>query len=252
MAHPGEVVRRGDSVIRPAPLSVDALHPFLVQLREAGFAGAPVPTGPVLDGREQLEFLVGDVPIESGLAWVDDEAVLTSVGTMLRRFHDAAMTIAIDPSAPWSTELADPQGGPLLCHNDVCHSNTVFRDRRAWAIIDWDFAAPGRPAWDLAMTAWYWVPMRPDDTGGGLDRFRRLPMLADAYGLDDDARAGFMDVMEEAVGVCRTFVANRVAAGEQLFVESLARNGGWARWDRIQSWLATNHDRFTEGLSGSG
>jgi hypothetical protein len=248
MANPGAVVRRGDSVIRPAPPSVAALHRFLVQLRQAGFDGAPVPTGPVVDGREQLEFLVGEVPLFPEPEWAFEESVLASVGALLRRFHDVAATITVDPAASWSTELADPRGGPLLCHNDVCHSNTVFRDGDAWAIIDWDFAAPGRPSWDLAMTAWYWVPMRPDEKGDGLDRVRRMRLLADAYQLTADDRAGFMDVMEEAVGVCRTFGANRVAAGEQPFIESLARNGGWDRWDRIQSWLATNHDRFTDAL----
>jgi hypothetical protein len=195
--------------------------------------------------------MTGDVPLDRGEGWIDDERVLVSVGRLLRGFHDAAAQIPCG-DAPWSTELADPQGGPLLCHNDVCHSNTVFRDSEAWAIIDWDFAAPGRPAWDLAMTAWYWVPMRPDEAGDGLDRFRRMRLLADAYDLPPDERPGFMDVMEEAVAVCRTFVANRVAAGEPPFVESLARNGGWPRWDRIQAWLSASDARFTGELSGSG
>jgi hypothetical protein len=247
MANPGAVFRRGDSVIRPAPPNWGGLHAFFVRLREAGFDGAPVPTGPVVDGREQLEFMPGDVPLFPEPDWAFDESVLISVGALLREYHAAAGKVAFDASAPWSSELADPEGGPLLCHNDVCHENVVFRDGDAWAIIDWDFAAPGRPAWDLAMTAWYWVPMRPDDRDDGLDRVRRLRLLADAYGLDD--RRGFMEVMEEAVAVCRTFVANRVAAGEPPFVESLERNGGWPRWDRIRTWLSAEHARFTDALS---
>ena len=55
-----------------------------------------------------------------------------------------------------------------------------------------------------------------------------------------------MDVMEEAVGVCRTFVAARVADGERPFVERLAHHGGWSRWDRIQTWLTDRRDQFTE------
>jgi hypothetical protein len=249
MANPGAVFRRGDSVIRPAPPTWLALHRFLDGLRAEGFVGAPVPTGPVADGREELEFLPGEVPIDPDLDWVDDEPILSSVGTLLRRYHAAAGGVAFDPAAPWSTELADPQGGPLLCHNDVCHSNVVFRERNAVAVIDWDFAAPGRPAWDLAMTAWYWVPMRPDTDGDGLDRFRRLRLLADAYGLPRDERPDFLSVMEEAVGVCRSSMARRVSNGERPFVESLERHGGWSRWDRIQAWLADRREQFTDALA---
>lgn len=41
----------------------------------------------------------------------------------------------------------------MLCHNDVCPENVVFRDGRAAALIDFDLAAPGRALWDIAMTA---------------------------------------------------------------------------------------------------
>jgi hypothetical protein len=45
----------------------------------------------------------------------------------------------------WPRALADPAGGTILCHNDVCPDNVVFRDGRAAALIDFDLAAPGRP-----------------------------------------------------------------------------------------------------------
>jgi phosphotransferase family enzyme len=250
MANPGAVFRRGDSVVRPAPASWEALHTFLLGLRAEGFVQAPVPSGPVVDGVEELEFLPGEVPVDPMPDWADHEPILASVGTLLRKYHAAAGGVPFDKGAPWSTELADPQGGPLLCHNDVCHENVVFREGNARAIIDFDFAAPGRPVWDLAMTAWYWVPMRDLEVQEReLDPYRRLRLLADAYGLTDDERPGFMTVMEEAVGVCRTFVAARVDRGERPFVERLEHHGGWSRWDRIQAWLADRHDQFTEALT---
>jgi len=36
----------------------------------------------------------------------------------------------------------------------------VFREGRAVALIDWDFAAPGRPVYDLAQMARMWRPGR--------------------------------------------------------------------------------------------
>ena len=72
------------------------------------------------------------------------ETALRSVGSLLRRLHDAGAAIAVDARAEWPRSLADPAGGTMLCHNDVCPENVVFRDGRATALIDFDLAAPGR------------------------------------------------------------------------------------------------------------
>jgi Ser/Thr protein kinase RdoA (MazF antagonist) len=59
-------------------------------------------------------------------------------------FHRAsALVAAYLPT--WSDELADPSGGPIVCHNDVCMENVVFRNGAAIGPLDFDFAAPGRP-----------------------------------------------------------------------------------------------------------
>lgn len=64
----------------------------------------------------------------------------------------------------WTTELADPAGGPVMCHNDVCLENVVFRDGRAVALLDFEFAAPGRPVFDLAHFARMCIPLdHPED-----------------------------------------------------------------------------------------
>jgi len=43
-------------------------------------------------------------------------------------------------------QLADPEGGTTLCHNDVCPDNVVFRDGHAAALIDFDLAAQAAPS----------------------------------------------------------------------------------------------------------
>ncbi len=157
----GAVIRRGDLVERPAPRTAHALHAHLSALHGRGFDAAPAPVALLPGGRELLTFVPGTTALPPFPREALDEPVLTSVGRLLRRLHDTGTGIAPDPSADWPRDLADPEGGPLLCHNDVCVENVVLRDGRAAALIDFDMAAPGRPVWDFAMTARYWVPCCP-------------------------------------------------------------------------------------------
>ena len=253
LANPGAVFRRGVAVRRPAPPHAAGVHAFLAALRAAGFAGAPAPRRFAEEGWEELEFIHGEVPIPPYPWWSMNDAVLASVGGLLRRYHRVAAAVPFDRSVAWPTDLADPDGGDLLCHDDVCPENVVFRDRAAVALIDFDFAAPGRPIWDLVMTARYWVPML-DPTSAAvsgrdhLDPVRRLRVLVDAYGLDAEDRARFMAVLLDATVVCRAFVHARVAAGLPAFVDALASTGGWERWDRMEAWVTSEADRFTEAL----
>jgi aminoglycoside phosphotransferase (APT) family kinase protein len=185
MVNAGAVLRRGALVERPAPPHAIALHAHLLALREHGFDAAPVPVGLTADGREQVTFVPGDVALPPFPHWVMTRPALRSVGSLLRRLHESAAAVAVDTRVEWPQDLADPEGGTMLCHNDVCPENVVFRDGRAVALIDFDLAAPGRPLWDVAMTARYWVPMLdplsatasyPD----GLDAPARLRILADS------------------------------------------------------------------------
>ncbi|MEV0580851.1 aminoglycoside phosphotransferase family protein [Streptomyces sp. NBC_01463] len=253
MMNAGAVFRRGDLVERPAPRTARALHAHLIALRERGFDAAPVPVRLTEDGREQLTYLPGDVALPPFPEWVMTEAALRSVGRLLRRLHDVSAAVPVDTLADWPRALSDPAGGTVLCHNDVCPENVVFRDGRATALIDFDLAAPGRPVWDVAMTALYWVPVRdPESTAAqypaGLDTAGRLRILADSYGLSRRERAELPGVIEEATASCRAFVVGRVADGDPVYVRALAERGGMRRWDRRQEWLAAQREVFTAAL----
>ena len=253
MVNAGAVFRRGSLVERPAPRTARALHAHLLALGERGFHAAPMPVALTSDGREQLTFIPGDVALPPFPPWVMTEPALRSVGSLLRRLHDAGATVAVDTSVEWPRALADPAGGTVLCHNDVCPDNVVFRDGRAAALIDFDLAAPGRAVWDVAMTARYWVPMLdPASAAGlypaGLDAPARLRILADSYGLSPRERAELPGVIEQATASCRTFVARRVADGDAVYIKSLAERGGWERWDRIQAWLVAHRETFRAAL----
>ncbi|MBD2833740.1 MULTISPECIES: phosphotransferase [Streptomyces] len=254
MANAGDVFRRAALVDRPAPRHAPALHAHLVALREHGFDAAPIPVGPTADGREQLTFIPGDVALPPFPPWVMTTAALESVGALLRRLHEAGASAAAASDVEWPQDLADPEGGPVVCHNDVCPENVVFRDGRAAALIDFDLAAPGRPLWDVAMAARYWVPMLDPLSAATLypdapDVPARLRVLAGGYGLSPAERAELPGVIEQATEVCRAFVARRVADGDPLYAEALADRGGWRRWDRAQAWLTAHRGMFAAALS---
>jgi Phosphotransferase enzyme family len=253
MMNAGAVFRRGALVERPAPRNARALHAYLLALKEHGFDAAPTPVGLTADGREQLTFIPGDVALPPFPNWAMTKAALESVGSLLRRLHETSAAVAVDTHAEWPWDLADPEGGTMLCHNDVCPDNVVFRDGRATALIDFDLAAPGRPLWDVAMTARYWVPMLDPGSAApfypsGLDAPARLRILADSYGLSAGDRAELPGVIYHATEVCRAFVAGRVADGDPVYLQALAERGGWERWDRMQTWLVDHRRTFTAAL----
>lgn len=133
MVDAGAVFRHGALVERPAPRAARALHAHLRALEEHGFDAAPRPVGLTADDHEQLTFIPGDVAPPPFPRWVMTETALRAVGSPLRRLHDAGAAISVDTCADWPRSLADPAGGKMLCHNDVCPDNVDFRDGRAAA-----------------------------------------------------------------------------------------------------------------------
>ncbi len=169
MANAGRVTRDGPWVLRPSTPHSPSIHAFLAALPGAGFKGAPVPVDIGDDGRERLRFIEGEVALPPYPPWSQSDTALASVATLLLEFHRSSRSYAPDGSS-WSLEMADPDGGSIVCHNDVCLENVVFRDGVAVGLLDFDFAAPGRPVYDLAQMARMCVPIdddlaRPDSAG---------------------------------------------------------------------------------------
>jgi hypothetical protein len=248
----GKVVRVGAHVLRPSTEHTAAIHALLRHVRAAGFDGVPEPVGVDPDGRERLGYIDGDVPIPPFPDWSQTDRVLASTAALLRRYHDAAAGFTPPSGSSWSAELADPAGGRLICHNDVCLENVVYRGGRAVALLDFDFAAPGRPLYDLAALARMCVPLdTPDDaarTGRrGLDPFRRLRVVADAYGLPPD-RTAFLDAVAESVAAGGQFVQRRVDRGDPAFIRMWEEMGGAARYDRRRAWFDRHRDRFLAAI----
>jgi hypothetical protein len=253
VANAGAVVRRGEFVLRPSNPHSGAVHDFLRDLRFAGFEGAPMPVEIQGDGRERLAFIEGDVPLPPFPAWAQTDEALGSIAALIRAFHEASSGVPIRAET-WSDELADPRGGSMICHNDVCLENVVFREGKAIGLLDFDFAAPGRPIFDLAALARMCVPIDDDLSAARLgfemtDRPVRLRLVADTYGLDAKERRELVRHLDRSMRRGGEFVQRRVSAGDLNFIRMHAEMGGMERYDRRLRWWEESSQVFATAMS---
>jgi hypothetical protein len=196
-----DVARVGETLHRPRKPSSEAVQSLLRHLQDSGFAGCPEPLGFDDRGREVLSFVQGKggtVPLRPET--VTDETLI-GLGKLIRDFHYVAVGLG-DALLTWDPMLGDPSGATeVICHNDLSIPNAVFRGGQPIALVDWDFAAPGRRLWDLSYAMWWMVPLhRPEFMRSigwpEVDQPRRLAMFLDAYGLDQ-GRAELFDVLHQ-------------------------------------------------------
>jgi aminoglycoside phosphotransferase (APT) family kinase protein len=249
IANAGAVTRLGGQVLRPAGPHAASIHRLMRSVRAAGFDGVPVPAASGQDGRERLEYIDGEVPVPPYPEWAQSGSALESVASLLRRFHRASASFDL-AGTTWSAELADPAGcADAVCHNDVCLENVVFRDGQAVALLDFDFAAPGRPVYDLARLALMCVPVDDDLSAARLgwqpaDKVERLALVAEAYSLDAAGRASLLEILSEMIARGGEFVRRQVEAGNQNFAHMWNEMGGAERFDRRRRWWSAQHGAF--------
>ena len=174
-ANRGLVVRVGDTVVRPIAPCWRATHALLAHLAAAGFDGAPRVLGAGA-GTEVLTYMHGQAAVPPLPPDTLSDAALVSIAALLRRYHHAAASF--DPAGyAWPRPIPARFRTGLVSHNDVHPANVIFRGGRAVALIDFDWAGPGSPAWDFATAARNWAPLADDQdvtdarAGRALDRF---------------------------------------------------------------------------------
>ena len=244
-----------DHVLRPSTPHSPTVHAFLLALRSTGFHGASLPVGIEDDGRERLVYIEGDVAVPPFPAWAQSDDALASVTRLLGAFHAASATVG-PVAGNWSHEMADPDGGPVICHNDVCLENVVFRDGEAIGLLDFDFAAPGRPLYDLAAFARMCVPVDDDVNAGRLgwgpvDRPARLRLVATTYGVDAPGCSELLDHLDRSMEGGGAFVLRRAEAGDPNFIRMLDDMGGMERYERRRRWWEANRSAFVAALDGA-
>ena len=128
-----------------------------------------------------------------------------------------------------------------------------FHDGRPVALLDFDFAAPGRRVWDVAMAIGMWAPLRHPAVRSahppGLDAVQRAVVFVRAYGMDCFTAGEVVDAIEEAMRVGARFVRRHVEAGEAGFVEMVSNSGGDDRYRLNKEWWAETRDLLRGALS---
>jgi len=253
VANAGAVTRKGAYVFRPADAHTPTMHALFLHLRSHGFHSAPEPIN-ITNGREKLGYIEGVVPHFPYPPWCTTDDTLTTVAAALRKYHNAASTFAIPADAQFCLDLADPNGGTILCHNDVRPENVVFRDGDVAGFLDFDFAAPGSILWDIARSLIVWIPIDVPELAhsyhfGGLDPFKRLKLFCDTYELPLSQRALLVDTIERCGIKCEAFVKSQVDAGKAAFVEMWNKHGIGEIYDRRRIWLATNRQALITHIS---
>lgn len=227
------VVRVGDTVRRTRSPNAAFVERLLAHFERHGWSAAPRFLGVDGRGREILSYVDGHV------AWEPhphSEPSLAAVARKVREFHDLTA----------GTDLAGDQ--EVVCHNDLSPRNTVYDDDlMPIAFIDWDLAAPGRRVHDVAHVCWQYLPLGP----GGTDlptTARNLRAVADAYGLDPDARSALVDTILWWQDRCWRGIEAEASAGAGPAVR--LRAGGAVEGIQNQyRWTLEHRPVFDDALS---
>lgn len=135
----------------------------------------------------------------------------------MRRYHDSLTGFTAPSGARW--RLVAPGSSEVICHNDWSPSNARFHGHEPVAMLDWDSASPGSRDWDVALSAYSWVPLFPKEDVPDLPaRAKRFARFCAAYDADLDARDVF-DILPDQLRFCADFIQREADAGDPGFAK---------------------------------
>lgn len=185
----GAVVRIGDTVRKPHQPQSATVQRLAAHVRSQGVDWVPEPLGVDAEGRDVWGFIDGEVNHDDPSDRYPD-GVVFEVAQRLRQWHDATASFERRPDDVWWWPGKQP--AEVICHVDFAPYNHVFMDGRFVGAIDLDICYPGPRLWDLAYTAYRYVPLVPlmspaSDADSRLRsrRLERLDGFLAAYAGDD-------------------------------------------------------------------
>jgi hypothetical protein len=189
----GGAVRVGTTVRKSRQPQSATLQRLLAHVRAQGVTWVPEPLGTDAQGRDVWSFIPGEV-VHDHPAWLWSPGVLTTVARRLREWHDATASFERRPEDVWWWPGKLPV--EVICHVDFAPYNHVFCKGEFVGAIDFDICYPGPRLWDLAYTAYRYLPLTPhvDESvpdGSAWDRSHfSPPQIAARLGAFLDAYAG--------------------------------------------------------------
>lgn len=228
----GGAVRVAGTVRRAGGPWTPTIHSLLNHVNAAGVAGVPRPLGVDEQGDEVLSFIEGETVYTARRAdqqgwpdWAFADELLIQTAQWLANYHRAVATFR-PADAHWRSGARRLDHDEIVCHNDLRPSNIVVAGvngmstraskPRLVGVLDWDFAGPGRPLWELELVAWNWIPLWDIDSIA--ETCRRLKLLADAYRHFSplEILAAVPDRLDASAATMRGLAAGGDAALQQL------------------------------------
>lgn len=227
-----EIVRVGDTVRRATGPWTPWVEQLLRFLRSSGFDAAPEPLGADERGRQVLRWIEG----ETRRGRETDDAVLMDVMRLVRRLHDLTA----------GTELA--AGAECVVHRDLSPRNTVYRDGRPVALIDWDGAGPGPRIEDVSRACWQFTDPTPRSDPAEIAR--RWALMADAYGLDGAATSALVAEVVARLEENADGIEARAAAGSDGH-RRLVELGAPVTIRSVRDWVVAHRADLERGLGAA-
>ena len=166
---------------------------------------------------------------------------MRAVARLVRRYHEAQRDFVPPSDTRWQMIYPDTSRHEVICHNDIAPYNMVYVAGQPRGLIDFDCAGPGPRSWDMAYTAYRFVPLAhlddPAIVEQGLtdphvqgERFQRF---CDAYGI---AAREVLELVEPRLQALCSLMIEQANAGNAAFQRMIAE-GHLAHYRReLMTW----------------
>ncbi|MFW6287573.1 MAG: aminoglycoside phosphotransferase family protein [bacterium] len=152
-------ILKDNLIYKEASAASSTIHELLQHVRLQGLDWVPESFGIDSNGKHVLSYIEGIVPHDMP-DWIWDDSILRDVAVRLRQWHDATSNFKYQ-QAKWLLE--NNEVDEVICHNDIAPYNCVFKDKKLAGFIDFDLCSPGSRIWDIAYSAYRFVPLLPTE-----------------------------------------------------------------------------------------